>query len=113
MRFPDLVIITIALVGGLESGFALALPSSDKQSERLCEGIGQAARSIMEGRQNGVSMIKLMSVADNAGELAPLLKNLVQDAYDSPRYETQEMKKRAAQDFEDKVYATCLKLRKR
>jgi hypothetical protein len=111
-RFPNLVVVLV-MAGGLKSSLAFATPTSEKNVEELCVGLAQAGRSIMDGRQSGVSMIKLMGVANNAGELAPLMKNLVQDAFKSPRYETQEMKTRVIQDFEDKVYATCLQLRKR
>jgi hypothetical protein len=77
------------------------------EERKRCDLIGQIAEAVMERRQEGVSMSKMMGVPYKAGDA--LVESLVIAAYDSPRFHTKEMQERSVQEFRDRAYLQCAK----
>jgi hypothetical protein len=80
-----------------------AAPSEASQDR--CEVIGQMAENIMQNRQRGISMSRMMGVAGDV-EIARLL---VIEAYDVPRMSMPENQQREVEDFRNMVEAMCYK----
>lgn len=78
-------------------------PKVDWQTK--CESASRLAKTIMEGRLAGVSMSEMMSIAKEGG----LSHTMIIEAYDSPRYQTPAMQRRAVEEFRDKWYLLCVK----
>lgn len=70
--------------------------------QETCTLIGQVAAVIMEDRQDGVDMSKLMEIAE-----AKLLQRMVIFAYETPRYPSEGYKRKAVQDFANEAMAAC------
>ena len=83
---------------------AVLLGASATAAADACKMTGDIAEKMMMARQLGVSMQSVMAAAES-----PLRKAMVMDAYEVPRYATDEFQKRKAQDFRDKWYMSCYK----
>jgi len=65
------------------------------ETEDPCPMLGELAASIMENRQVGTPISDMMAVApDN-----DLVTSIVLQAYQEPRYSTEEYRQRAVDDF--------------
>lgn len=69
-----------------------------------CEYTGKMAAVIMDGRQFGIAMSKLLEI--NEGKME---KEMVFQAYDVPLYQSEEFQKRAIRDFSDRWEVACHK----
>jgi hypothetical protein len=79
---------------------------------QACGAIGKLAKSIMERRQEGVSMNDMMQAGQNVDEsIRTITKRIVIAAYELPRYSTQEVIDRTVSDFENEIYLECIKVR--
>lgn len=74
----------------------------------LCDNWGALARTTMDARQAGVPMRKLID-GMNPGDQSETMTRMIVLAYDSPRYHTDEHQQREITEFENKVYAACLR----
>ena len=84
----------------------LALTASNAYSsewKEKCKSISELAEMIMQSRQDGESMAKMI---DSTGD-GP--NNLIIAAYDKPRYSTKKHQQRTIEDFRDSVYLECVK----
>jgi len=88
---------TLALLMAL-SAPALAKPAS-------CDQIANVAKSVMSGRQGGVSMGTLVGIAKGNA----LIEKMVVEAYESGRYSTKEIQDRQISEFRDKWFLWCFK----
>ena len=95
------ILITLVL-------YIMAMPVQAADWRETCGKFGELATTIMENRQSGVSMAKMME-AIAGGEENPLIEKLIISAYDSPRYSTERMQKRTVEEFRDEVYLECVK----
>ena len=91
---------------------AIAIPAIGHANgaDEACFSLGELATTIMTGRQNGVpmaEMIRAAATADDEGA-AEVARAMVMDAYNMPRWISEENKIRAAQDFGNDVTAYCL-----
>ena len=100
-----------------------ALEATDKAIEeakrQLCRSAANSAESTMRSRQLGLPMSEIIdninSIARdnqdfNAAERAAFInrmERMVIEAYESPRYATDEMQKKIIEDFRDKKYLEC------
>lgn len=76
-----------------------------------CEVIAEKAKSIMEVRQVGAPMQEVMdAVKDSA--IKSLYFELVIQAYERPRYQSDEFRRRAVVDFQNEWYLSCVKAMK-
>ncbi|MGX9996688.1 hypothetical protein [Vibrio sp. JZG120] len=85
--------------------YVIAMPLRAEEWMEICEKYGSLATSIMNNRQVGVSMSKMMEAVDGD----KLLQNLIIEAYDSPRFSTDKMQKKATERFRDDTYLACVK----
>lgn len=92
----------------------LALPAKavENNADSGCAKFSEMAESIMEARQAGVPMRKLMSTLNSTDtEFGPALKQLVakiiQQAYEQPQYQTDGMINRTKVEFGNEMYLLC------
>lgn len=88
----------------------LASPSM-AEARTPCETISGLAGTIMEARQSGVPMAKLMEHAAKAGTLNArrTAEGLIMTAYGQPRYQTPSIVQREIEDFRDEAHLACLR----
>lgn len=82
------------------------LPVHAEDWRETCSTVGELATTIMESRQSGASMAKLMEAVPEGGSY---IETLIISAYDVPRYSTERMQKKAVEEFRDEVYLECVK----
>jgi len=83
---------------------AIYAGSAKAEEKDHCLQISSLAESIMTGRQMGLPMSKMMGVTD-----LDLARTMVIEAYEHPRFSTEQVKKRAIGDFRDRWYLACVK----
>lgn len=88
------------------AGAAAAGPSGQVVTE--CDPYAALAREIMQNRQAGIPMRKVMEVVGKTPETA-YVRTLVVEAYDQPAYVTEPHQARAVTEFENKAYSACIK----
>lgn len=95
-------LIVCALIGF--AGSAIAADSS-------CDAYSETARSIMDGRQNGVTIKQSMAIANAApnSELKEFVRSIVILAYEQPAYSTEPTKRKAIDEFGNKFSLECEK----
>ena len=98
--------VFLTLSALLIAGLLLISHSANAEPTRheLCKSISESAEYMMQLRQNGRSMSSMMDHFQDS-EMA---KQIVTAAYNEPRYRTDENKKRAKQEFANKVYSECI-----
>lgn len=72
------------------------------EAKENCASFSESAEMVMEARQNGLPMREAMAMSDMA-----LWNALVQDAYDTPQYQTESVQQRVIRQFGNEVYAMC------
>lgn len=82
---------------------ALAFPSL--ADDKLCANIGVLAGLVMTLRQKGAP---LSDALENAKDIK-VLREIVFDAYESPRYSTEQHQERSIADFRDTWQLRCLR----
>ena len=98
----------ITLTIFLLSGFATPLFAQENTQSAICPIIGELAETVMRNRQNGVSLSEMMGVANNAdGVLQPVIREMVLEAYDGPRYSVPDNQDEAVQDFRNDIELVC------
>jgi len=96
----------LRLAPWLLSAFILcaAIWHTNANAETNCESVAGFAETVMEARQKGVSLVKMMQATDNK-----LLQAIIMEAYETPRYSTEEYQARKIGEFRDSWYLACLK----
>lgn len=95
------------------AAFLLANPASagnfTSQNQSKCESISKTAKTIMEARQSGVGMSKMMRLLrENAESVSyEVLEKVVANAYELPNWSTEKRQQESIQDFGDKWYRVC------
>lgn len=69
-----------------------------------CATVANLGKTIMTGRQMGISIVKAVEISK--GSEAAM--TMVRMAYAKPRFESEEYKRKAAEDFETEVYLICI-----
>jgi len=92
--------ITMALL------IALSTPALSAVTPKLCSDLSETAGTIMQKRQEGVAMVRIM---DLMGDSATL-RSIVIEAYEVRRHPAPMWQEREIDDFRDKWYLTCYKL---
>jgi len=80
--------------------------SAQAAAEDFCDSVGTFARTIMEARQTGVAMSKLVELTKQHGMDEGGMPIIIA-AYEAPRYSTEEYRQREIQDFENQAYLAC------
>ena len=100
----------------ITAAFALAMsaPAANadmSRSDDLCSILYNFAEAAMMARQNGVGMPRALAVLDTQeeddGGLKPLFRTITIAAYEQPRWNGEETRARAIQDFANEVSAMC------
>jgi len=79
-----------------------ASSAAAETKQETCTLIGKLAAVIMEKRQDGVDMSRLMEIAETE-----LVQRLVIFAYEMPRYSSEDYKRTAVQDFANEAMGVC------
>lgn len=101
-------LITIGFI--ILISFTLSWAETDEKIEK-CKSVAGVAELIMQGRQAGIEMEALITIVQT-GEDAnanKVIKLMIIEAYDSPRYSTPEYIRRAMIDFKNKWFLFCYK----
>ena len=97
----------------LTAAALLAISANASAQSFPCEFVGKIAENLMKQHQEGVSLSIVMRTLDgiaNAGDRAEN-KALAIAAYDTPRFSTPEMQRRAINRFRDEALVKCHKAR--
>ncbi|MER9624023.1 hypothetical protein NKI98_21760 [Mesorhizobium sp. M0222] len=104
-RFQHVVAVT--LCAGMTAHPVLAM-----STDEACAQMAGAAESVMKARQNGIALQKVLEVANNPQYASGKdgFRAIIMMAYGKPRFNTEENKQRAIDDFRDEVQLYCMKL---
>ena len=80
----------------------LALPLAAQANGLNCENVHTWGNNAMVSRQNGESMVDAMKEADNN-----VHREAIKLAYQRPRYNTMEYKRKAVSDFANELASVC------
>lgn len=77
--------------------------AEDRQDE--CAIDYDLAETIMEARQSGVSIVNALKPATD-----DYIRELVHQAYETPRFSSEEFQSRAVSDYAEMVYKVCVEV---
>jgi hypothetical protein len=105
--------------------FAACVPREDSmikktyndEMEEYCNSIADVGESVMAIRQMGISLENQLAqerslnsrVSREDREFSKIMRNLILDAYEVPRFETKGMQERATIEFHDAKLLECLR----
>lgn len=69
-----------------------------------CQAVSNLAATVMERRQEGVSMADLMAAVDD-----DIVHDMIVEAYEQPRFGTDSVARTLIEDFRDQWYLDCVK----
>lgn len=85
---------------------ALLIPSLALANEKAsCEQMESLARSIMDARQSGIPLKKVMDIM----KLDKAARAMTIYAYETPAYQVKENQQRKTDEFANEFYLECLK----
>ena len=93
---------------------SLALCSPSVYADDFCVEQSELATSIMQLRQMGAPVSKMIKAANNSSDehLRKLMVSYTETAYGRERYATKEYQHQAAVDFGTEVYNMCKRVRR-
>ena len=76
-----------------------------------CFAIGKMSKTIMENRQIGVPLVDMLQVPEGIEQenLANIVRQIIFEAYDRPKFSTKEYQIEVAEEFSNEVLLSCLK----
>ena len=81
----------------------------------ICNEIAKISKTIMTVRQNGMPLITIIERVRKVNEendvsqnIKDVILEIVKDAYNQPRFSTEEYQQRAIIEFQNKWYLGCL-----
>ena len=92
--------LTLALL------IALSTPTFAALTPELCSKLSDTAGTIMQKRQEGVAMGRIMDLMGDS----KIMQEIVVEAYEVRRHPAPMWQEREIDDFRDKWYLTCYKL---
>lgn len=100
------------LLTGAALVMAAATPATDQdETHEYCMLLSSIAETIMDRRQSGVPMSKMVGVMINGNLNEPTQKYaiaMITHAYKQSRYSSQEYRAQETQEFADTYYSACL-----
>ena len=72
--------------------------------DEACDSFARLANVVMELRQAGQPMSKMMQIAKD-----PMTRYIIIEAYDYPRFGTNSIAKTVIRDFSDRIHVECLR----
>lgn len=101
------------LIGALIMAFSGAAYADNSLpvAHTLCATIGDIGNEVMLNRQLGVSMGTLLApiANDDADKFTQNMRNIVVTAFDTPRYQTESMRRIAAEEHRNWAERECFK----
>lgn len=103
------------LAKSLACAFITATLSVSVMAEdgNACESIYKAAEQVMEARQAGVAMPKMMGLVTNfegvTDGFKSAYKSIIIAAYEQPQYSTEKMQQRTVTKFANNISLQCYK----
>lgn len=92
----------------LTLSFSTYAAATRAEKLEVCENISKLAETVMEKRQEGNSMAKMMQVG-KGNPLVEISQTMVISAFEEPGYNSPEYQNRAIRQFRDKWYLGCVK----
>jgi hypothetical protein len=104
MKITFTAFIIIAMI-------VLLLKAPAFASDEACAALSRLGAKVMQLRQANADMADVLVVAGKSPNPAvvKILRAIVRDAYDQPRYDTKELQVRLQQDFANEIMASCLR----
>lgn len=100
----------VILVAAVSAVSATAIAS---EGDDLCMALAGAAGTTMEARQEGIPASKLLALVkpyeDEDEGVGVLLRGIILQAYDSPRFNTEKYRQEAITEFQNETLVNCLK----
>lgn len=87
-----------------------SMPAAAETWQTKCAEISQLATSIMNARQNGMPMARIIELSTGSGGVEDLAHLMTIDAFEEPRYNTANYQARAKERFRDAWYLKCVKV---
>jgi hypothetical protein len=84
-----------------------ALLTSVAHADPVCVALGEYSRTVMDARQTGVALSKIMEIVKGDD----IHTRIVLDAYEQPRFHSDEFRQTAIQDFGNKWETMCYRVR--
>lgn len=84
-----------------------AADMSQSERDAACGVYEQLANATMSLRQNGVPLREAMEFLGDSE--SQLLRRIIVEAYEVPRFNAEPTRQRAITDYSDKVYLDCLR----
>ncbi len=82
-------------------------------SDDLCSTISEFAGAIMKARQAGVPASRLVRIAEENDEGSDSLTvEMIERAFEAPRYSTQEFQQQETEEFSSMYYLECYKAKR-
>lgn len=97
MKFKS-IIAALAITTFTAQAFA-----EDKYDE--CETDYALAEAIMDARQSGVSIVNALKPAPD-----DYIREVVRQAYETPRFSSEEFQRRAVSDYAEMAYKVCVEV---
>lgn len=79
-----------------------SLAAETEATTDTCKILGDLAETIMDRRQEGVALSRLMTITDE-----DFIKSIILLAYDQPRYSSPEYQRDASRDFRNAIETGC------
>lgn len=88
--------------------FASQSVMAKNQNELACETLEKLAEAVMKARQEGASMSALYMKDYGSSDRNKIMKSLVKEAYKKPRFNSQQSKTDAINDFKNEKFSYCI-----
>ena len=90
--------------------FGLSMQAQATDATEICVSIGQLGKTIMERRQEGTDIGKMLELAQTFETQTErdITKAIIMDAYKQPQYSSQDYRDNAAIEFYNSIVVGCL-----
>ncbi len=92
-----------SIVAAIIISLSLAVSANAAPQSSACLDLASTANIIMKARQSGVTIVRALEISEGSQAVTAVV-NL---AYMKPRYQSDEYREIAAQEFEAEVYMIC------
>lgn len=103
MKGLRLTAVAVVLSAGAFSSSAFSADKPAGNGEDECAAFHKYAVTVMDARQAGVAMPKMMEMAGDS----ELLRHIVVQAYKRARFGSEKIQKREIDDFANDIYLEC------
>ncbi|HAV5443894.1 TPA: hypothetical protein JI052_17680 [Acinetobacter baumannii] len=88
--------------------FASQTVMAKNQKEATCKTLEKLAEAVMTARQEGAPMSEIYMKDYGSADRNKVMKTLVKEAYKTPRFNSQQSKKNAVEDFKNEKFSYCI-----